>query len=566
MQYPRIEWTAGWIVLLFLVLSPAWSFAAGDASGSTSPVLSIPEADVFATADRCMACHNQLATPTGEDVSIGFDWRASMMANASRDPYWHAAVRREIIDHPEHAAAIQHECAACHMPMGRYLAKTKGETFGVFDHLPPSSAPGAPLHDRLAADGVSCAMCHQIGEENLGTEESFTAGFVVDVETPTGQRPIYGPYEVDAGRTALMRSATGFVPEKSLHVQSSELCASCHTLYTHAYEDGEVVGRLPEQVPYLEWKHSAYPAEERSCQSCHMPVVEVDTPITGVLGQPRTQVSRHVFRGANFFVPRMLNRHRGELGVQALPQELDAMVRRTTEHLQTASAVLEIAEADLAGGVVRVALDVRNLAGHKLPSAYPSRRAWIHLRILDAGGDVVFESGAVRADGSIAGNDNDRDPARYEPHWEVVDSEEKVQIYEPILAGRAGEVTTGLLTAVTYAKDNRLLPRGFDKDTVPEDVAVHGAAQGDADFTGGGDRVVYRVDVASSDGPFRVEAELRFQPIGYRWAHNLEPYADSRDAMEIRRFVGYYEELSHRSSVVLAAASASAAAGSAAGP
>ena len=44
----------------------------------------------FRTSDRCVACHNDLKTSSGEDISIGFQWRASMMANSSRDPYWQA--------------------------------------------------------------------------------------------------------------------------------------------------------------------------------------------------------------------------------------------------------------------------------------------------------------------------------------------------------------------------------------------------------------------------------------------------------------------------------------------
>jgi hypothetical protein len=55
-----------------------------------------------------------------------------------------------------------------------------------------------------------------------------------------------------------------------------------------------------------------------------MPVVETPTPIASVLGEPRAGFARHEFRGGNFFMLRMLNRYRDELGVEALPQELDA--------------------------------------------------------------------------------------------------------------------------------------------------------------------------------------------------------------------------------------------------
>src|SRR6185295_19085992 len=61
----------------------------------------------FQTSDRCFACHNGTTTSTGEDISIGLNWRTSMMANANRDPYWMAGVRRETIDHPAAARSIQ---------------------------------------------------------------------------------------------------------------------------------------------------------------------------------------------------------------------------------------------------------------------------------------------------------------------------------------------------------------------------------------------------------------------------------------------------------------------------
>ena len=64
---------------------------------------------LFSASDRCLACHNGMTTPSGEDVSIGSAWRASIMANAARDPYWQAAVRREVIDHPQATATIEDE-------------------------------------------------------------------------------------------------------------------------------------------------------------------------------------------------------------------------------------------------------------------------------------------------------------------------------------------------------------------------------------------------------------------------------------------------------------------------
>ena len=130
----------------------------------------------FHTSDRCVACHNGMRTASGEDMSIGFDWRASMMANSSRDPYWQASVRREAIDHPESKNVIEDECAVCHMPISRYEAKLQRRNGEVFAHLP---LVGSDVGVRQASDGVSCSVCHQISEERLGRAESFNGGFVV---------------------------------------------------------------------------------------------------------------------------------------------------------------------------------------------------------------------------------------------------------------------------------------------------------------------------------------------------------------------------------------------------
>ncbi|MGK2857983.1 MAG: hypothetical protein ACSLFQ_12325 [Thermoanaerobaculia bacterium] len=506
-----------------------------------------PEA-LFSTADRCTACHNGLLTPAGEDVSIGTAWRGSMMANAARDPYWQAAVRRETIDHPAAAAAIENECSACHMPMTRFAAKAGGGMGSVFAHLP--IAAGALPADLLAADGVSCSVCHQIKADGLGTDESFTAGFVID-PTPAATRSMFGPYEVAPGHRKIMDSAAAFTPEQRAHIRDAEICASCHTLHTHALDaEGKPAGRLTEQGPYLEWRHSAYVGKQ-TCQECHMPPIADGTAISSVLPVARDGARMHRFRGGNFLMPRILALHAVELGVAATPAELTATAERTADHLRQSSARLSFAEPRLADGRLELALTIENRAGHKLPTAYPSRRAWVHLTVRDAGGSIVFESGALEPTGAIRGNDNDVDGTRYEPHHSLITREEQVQIYEPILADSKGEVTTGLIRAVRYVKDNRILPDGFDKTTAHDDVAVRGAAMGDPDFAAGRDTVRYSIDTGEASGPFSVTAELWYQPIGFRWATNLAEY----DTPESIRFGGYFRELADESALKIGEAS-----------
>jgi hypothetical protein len=547
--------TARTVIASGLGLVAWWMASPGVASHATPAVSAAAAgpAGLFVTAETCFACHTGMVTPAGEDISFGPQWRPSMMANAARDPYWQAAVRREVTEHPHAQALIEDECSACHMPMARVESKAAGHEGLVFAHLPIGGAATAAA--ALAADGVSCSVCHQIGPEKLGTRESFTGGFVVDPGPNAGRRRAFGPFEVDAGRARVMQSASGFVPTKAGHTGESELCATCHTLITQAFDrNGKVVGELPEQVPYQEWAHSAYKAT-RSCQTCHMPVVEGEVPVTPVLGPPRQGVSRHAFRGGNSFMIRMLNRNRAELGVTASPQELDAAASRNAEHLSSDTASLTIARAGEQDGRVVADIAIANLAGHKLPTAYPSRRVWLHVVVRDRDGAVVFESGRVEPSGRIAGNDNDEHGSRFEPHYAQVERPDQVQIYESVMVGADGAVTTGLLSAVRYAKDNRLLPSGFDKATAPADVAVHGEAARDADFGAGGDRVRYVVAVPRDRGPYRVDADLYYQTIGFRWAENLRAFTTA----EPSRFVWLYGEMAQGAATLLARASALAA-------
>ena len=504
----------------------------------------------FRTSDRCVACHNGLKTRAGDDVSIGFDWRASIMANSARDPYWQGSVRRESIDHPEAKADIENECSVCHMPVSHLEAKVQGKKSEVFLHLPfnPDNKDNA-----AAEDGVSCSVCHQVAKEKLGTAESFNGEFMVDTPQKQDERPEYGPFLIDAGHKRVMQSSTGgFVPTQAEHIRDSALCGTCHTLKTKALsKDGKDIGSLPEQMPYQEWLHSDY-RNVKSCQECHMPVVHEDLPVTAVFGQPRTGLHQHVFIGGNFFMLRLFNNYRQDLSTAALPEELTVNAQRTENFLQSQAARVSIRNVQSSPGDVRFEVFVQNLTGHKLPTAYPSRRAWLHVTVLDSAGHAIFESGALKPDGSIVGNDNDTDPRRFEPHYSEISSPEQVEIYESILKDSADQVTTGLLSAIGYLKDNRVLPTGFNKATAEPDIAVVGEAAQDPDFNDKGSVVRYSISTSGATGPFRIEVELWYQPIGFRWAHNLSPY----HAAEPQRFVGYYESMSASTALVLAKAEA----------
>ena len=382
----------------------------------------------------------------------------------------------------------------------------------------------------------------------LGTDASFSGGFRIDPRIDGDSRPVFGPFEPDPGGAGIMHSATGFRPEEAKHIQSSELCASCHTVLTHAIglDSGEGP-EFPEQVPYLEWRASSF-AARNTAKTATCRWWKKTSPLPGCLAERGRRSPGTSSAAGNFFMLRMLNRYRDELGVVALPAELAMAAARTEEHLRGATATATVTSAEVGGDRLVAQVDVRNLAGHKFPTAYPSRRAWLQLVVSDGQGDAVFESGAFAADGRVVGDDHDSDGSLYEPHYSEIHAPEQVQIYQAVMADSDGSVTTGLSSAARWVKDNRLLPDGFDAVEAGTRAAVYGSARSDSDFSPGGDRVRYVVPVDAAAGPFTVTATLWFQPIAYRWAENLADY----DTFETQRFVRYYREMASSSAVAVA--------------
>ncbi len=500
----------------------------------------------FSGSGNCATCHNGLTDPSGTDVSIETDWASTVMANSTRDPFWQAKVASELRRNPQLSSVVNDKCTRCHAPMANVEAKHDGAPVQVFNGGFLDS--GNAYFDH-AMNGVSCTVCHQVEDNGkLGTLEGFSGKYSIGTYANPVDRPIFAQYTNP--RVAPMQNSVQYTPMYGAHTATSEMCATCHNLKTPFVDAaGNVVSttpesEFPEQMVYSEWKHSVFAStgpEARSCVGCHMPqvdgVVISNRPFNL---SPRNGFGKHYFVGGNTALLDMLDTHRSELGVTATGF---ATSKARTRDVLASAASLQVLSSSRSSNQLTVQLRVDNGSGHKLPTSFPSRRAWLHFTVKDAAGNVLFESGGMNADGSIIGVDADASPSLYEPHHEVITQGDQVQVYESIMGDTDGNLTYTLLRAAAFLKDNRLLPPGFVKGTAPVDIQVVGGAASDANFTGGSDTLTYQVPVSAS-GQVTVTAELLYQSMAYGFVQDLS--SDAADPF-VSRFLGYYDQATLRS-------------------
>lgn len=488
---------------------------------------------LFATSQACAFCHSNapgaggLRDAAGRPVAPYDLWSGSMMANASRDPFFRAALAAEQAASPDRAAELEAKCLRCHAPMASEEIRQAGGEVGMDLFLLDT-----PWR-RLADDGAACALCHQIQPDGLGTPASYDGGFVIEP-----YREIFGPHEDPFGLP--MGQVVRFWPTEGKHVMRSALCATCHTLFAGG-ADGHVV---PEQMPYLEWRNSDFSDEggpnpsARTCQDCHLPKTSegggairtriardgdgVDFPQIG----EREPFGRHLFVGGNTLLPAILRDHAEELGVAASRGALDETIAAARGQLRERTARLRITDV-LHGSEFRVV--VENLAGHKLPTGHPSRRVFLRVRIRDGRtGRVLFASGEFDARGRIVGADGaplpfERRGGPVEPHRDVVAAPGEVAIWEAVFRDPSGAPVFLVTRAAGFGKDNRILPRGYRADGPDtEHTRPEGVGADDADFRGGSDAVACRVELPDEAAArYVVEADLFFQALAPRFAEEL---------------------------------------------
>lgn len=585
--FVRLSTSAALSLFLF-----ACSEGGGGGGGSTSfvvpvqpknllPDLELSETnfrgDHFAGSDLCSSCHTDARPDDTADmvvienemirnVSIGTAWESSMMAQGARDPYWHAIVATEMHNFPNLNDEIQDKCTRCHAPMMNELAKKAGEPIQMFDK---TDAEGNVLlqgtinkdsEDEMfnhAMDGISCTTCHQIADVALGTKQSMSGGYTIVTfpEENIEDRPAYGQYGNPNGD--YMKELSKFTAQYGAHISTSEVCATCHNLDVESIDtNGDKLGghSFAEQATYTEWQLSSFNngSADNTCQGCHMPRLSQSVMLSNLGSSPaRPNFAEHTFLGANTIMQTMMDNYSEELGIDP-DIDFQESIIRNREFLKD-SATIELQGATKTADGINFDVKVTNNAGHKLPSGYHSRRAYIHVVVTDADGLVVFENGAINPDGSIDGVDEDANPSTWEPHYDVITTANQVQVYQGVTGNSDGDRTHSLLNSFNFLKDNRLTPQGFDKNTVNPDVAVIGAALSDGDFNQGSDTVSYQLDLLAS-GSYTVQAELRYQPFSYGHLAQIFTLGDKLDRVDMFRTI--YDNTEIRDEVIATAVGA----------
>lgn len=311
--------------------------------------------------------------------------------------------------------------------------------------------------------------------------------------------------------------------KKPMACKSDTFAAATNGKYGNPVTDN-CVALGYEQATYLEWINSSFASEkdnDNTCQGCHMPLVtdpSDPTNHTAIMAQSTKGLTpkdyrRHRLMGINLPVFEMFMQFPDVLGVAAYddlvpPAGNDAsgqsanfiqnyllngqmaiveqatsqangngLLPNTTTPDEQAATEINVDAFYIKNQTLITDLTVVNNTGHKFPSGAGFRRAFLKFEVLDSSGNVVWVSGQTNAYGAICdgvckqGSDGTYnlidsevtggDPKKLQPHYQLITSQDQVQIYEVQSVNDDGILTSRTLSLFFDAKDNRLLPKGF---------------------------------------------------------------------------------------------------------
>ena len=508
-------------------------------------------------ASICSDCHgNSAFGGVATDVNympLG-TWAGSMMANATRDPLFWAAVDIANQDVP----GVGDFCIRCHTPLGFYNGHTKNGS-GDLDY-----ANGCKLAGTISStenklndyQGVVCHFCHRLEPQGPNQEaliNNNANAWLDDTDCNSPGSPTFGPCRKGPYKDYANNPNVGTPPhawEYSSFIQKGEFCGSCHNVSspeilnngvltiakTLIDENGIDLGiAMPIERTYAEWKNSLFSdliyidgfggdtstelpnlKQGQTCQTCHMPQSNDTNTRACIFPQPGTRtgnLKKHEFAGGNSWMPQVLKNIYGasldEAGIFSRSDAYDRTVISALDMLQTKSALIETSIISSTPTLARIKVKVTNLTGHKLPTGYPEgRRMWINLQVKDNNSVLLFESGAYDSTTALLTEDN------------------AIKIYE----AKQGIWNSGNSTCETeasgqkvfhfalndcIAKDNRIPPLGFRGGTSVElkpVATIYPARPGHSNQLVNFDEATYNIMIPNGTPlPLIVTATLKYQ-------------------------------------------------------
>ena len=333
----------------------------GSLKGTKPGDLAFP---AFSDADECASCHG--GGINGDTSFLASDtWAGTMMANASRDPVFFAALAVANQDKP----GVGTYCLRCHSP-----------TAFVSGHATP---PDGSAFDAIDKQGIGCDTCHR-ATQSVGADAPYILSDAQLVYTEDTAK--HGPYQ------DTMSPAHGSVVEQSLG--DARFCGQCHQVTNPDVHLRDAAGKdtgleFPLDTTYEEWQSSDFGKPgQKSCQDCHMPRKAGTLPITKLFDSPLHPNPReHGFVGGNHWGIQAVmaaNPDRAALFAKPFAQALQGTLDNLASGVKL--TLSGAPKAFTPGGAFQVKVKVENLTGHKFPTGYAeTRRAWVGVTVVGAG-------------------------------------------------------------------------------------------------------------------------------------------------------------------------------------
>jgi hypothetical protein len=490
--------------------------------------------------NNCNSCHNG---GSNDKTFMPYPtWAGSMMANATRDPLFWAAVDVANNDVP----GVGDFCIRCHAPKGFYNGHTK-DASGVnsTDYANGCGLGGSITQTNQAAsneyEGVECHFCHRIEELGPSGEALIANNSNVWFDdancgnlTVTCRK---GPYDYTTDTTV---SEPPHAWEYSEFISEGAFCGTCHNVSSPEIQtqagfqiaktlidtDGTDTGiAFPIERTYEEWKNSkfsdllyqdgfggtptVYPviATGQTCQDCHMPQTE-DTNARACVfsnnGDRADNLSTHEFAGGNSWMPQVLKNQYSSLNRSAA---FDLATNNALKMLQQQSALVEISSTSLSSNQLTAEVKITNLTGHKLPTGYPEgRRMWINFKVKNTNGSTFFESGAYNTSTAVLNTTNTK---IYETLQGIWDANTTTCVTES-----NGNKLFHFALNNCVAKDNRIPPLGFrgvnNIEIKPVGITYPSSPSNPQESVNY-DKTTYNIDISSAVLPVTVEVTLKYQ-------------------------------------------------------